>query len=171
MSQSNKMPKTAFLVRKDYEGQKDFDKYYYEVSEIDVFKESGQVDPDTGDKLGVIEKKVVSKKIDIDEFIQSQADSVGVDAYVRALALQGESINDYNTVVSDEIDDYSKMPDTLADVMMAGDRAKAAFDAMDPALKGSHTTIEGFLNGLSQESLDAYIKARVDALVPKKEGD
>lgn len=148
--------------------QTDFDKYYYDISEKEVFVESGEVDPDTGDRLGVSEKKYIAKKIDIVEFLNSQADSVGVDSYIQALALQGDSIDNYGTQVNDEVADFSKMPDTLAEVLTSADDAKRAFAEMDPALKGSHTTIEGFLNSLTQESIDAYIKSRVEALVPSQ---
>lgn len=160
---------SPFLTRMNYEGQKDFDKYYYEISEKEVFRDSGEVDPDTGDRLGVVEKKFVVKKIDIAEYLQSQAESVGVESYIRSLSLQGENIEDYHTEVDMEhVVDYSQMPDTLADVLTAGDRAKQAFANLDPALKGSHTTIEGFLNGLSKEVVDSYLKSKLEALSPKQ---
>lgn len=165
--------KGPFGTYKNYEGKKDFDKYYLDVTEKEVFKDSGEKDEE-GNSLGVVEKKLIVKKIDIQEMLNSQADSVGVESYMRALALQGENINDYNTIVDDKVQDFSQMPETLADVMTAGDKAKAAFANLDPALKGNHTTIEGFLNDLTQEKIDGYIKGRVEALTPKqevKEGD
>ena len=61
------------------------------------------------------------------------------------------------------------MPDTLAEVLTAGDKAREVFDKMDPALKGGHTTIEGFLNSLSQESVDNYIKSRIEVLTGSDE--
>lgn len=165
--------KGPFGTYKTFEGKKDFDKYYLEVSEKEVFKDSGEKDEE-GNRLGISEKKLIIKKIDIHEFLESQRDTVGVESYMRSLALQGENIDDYHTVVDDKIQDFSQMPDNLADVMTAGDKAKAAFAKLDPALKGSHTTIEGFLNGLTQETIDSYIKGRVEALTPKtavKEGE
>ena len=171
---SEKKRKTIFEpLRIEASKQDNFDKYYLDVTEKEVFKPSGEVDPDTNDPLGTIEKKLIIKLIDIQEFLESQRDSVGVEAYMRNLALQGQSIDEFNTVVDDSVQDFSQMPDTLADVMMAGDNAKRAFDAMDPALKGSHTTIEGFLNSLTQESIDSYIKGRIEALTPSsnKEGE
>lgn len=160
--------KGPFGTLKNYEGQKDFDKYYLDVTEKEVFKDSGEKDEE-GNSLGVVEKKLIVKKIDIQEMLNSQADSVGVEAYMRALALQGDNISDYNTLVDDKVQDFSQMPETLAEVMTAGDKAKAAFANLDPALKGNHTTIEGFLNDLTQEKIDAFIKGRVEALTPKKE--
>lgn len=171
-----KKPNSPFLTRKTYLGRDDFDKYYLDVSEKEVFKASGEVDPETGEALGTIEKKLIVKKRDIHEFLEAQRDSVGVDSYIRSLALQGDDISTFSTSVDDNVNDFSQFPETLSDVLQAGDAAKAAFDALDPALKGNHTTVEGFLNSLSQEAIDAYITGRVEALMPsqsveKKEGE
>ena len=81
-----------FGVRIDAPAKTDFDKYYYEPEYKDVFKKTG-VDVD-GDETGVIEQKCVIKKIDIAELINSQADSVGVEAYMKALLVQGVDINE-----------------------------------------------------------------------------
>lgn len=172
MSENKKVPNVCigpFGTLKTYEGQSDFDKYYFDVTEKDVFKPSGELDPETGEQLGVIEKKVISKKIDIHELLESQRDNVGVESYMKALALQGESLDEFNTVVDDKINDFSDLPNSLADVMTAGDKAKIAFANLDPVLKDGHTTIEGFLNSLTQDKIDAFIKARVEALTPKSE--
>ena len=162
---------SPFTTRVDASKQVGFSKYYIDREVKEVFKSTGQKDAD-GSELGVVVLKVIDHKVDIAELLESQRDTVGVDAYVKALALQGENINDYATVIDQEkVNDFSKMPDTLADVMTAGDKAKAAFAKMDPALKGNHTTIEGFLNSLTKESVDAYLKGRIEALIPKKEGE
>lgn len=163
------LPKGPFMSRKTYEGKKDFDKYYLDVEEKIVFKDTGEVDLETGDKLGVSESKLVIKKIDIQERLNAEAKTVGVDAYVKALALQGEDISSYATEVGDKVQDFSNMPETLAETLTMGDKAKEAFAKLDPALKGNHTTLEGFLNSLTQESIDNFIKGRVAALVPEKE--
>lgn len=159
---------SPFITRINASKKSDFDKYYIDRDVKEVFKATGQVD-ENGDALGVVELKIIDKKLDISEVLESQRDSVGVEAYIKSLSLQGENINDFGTVVDDKINDFSEMPNTLADVMTAGDKAKEAFANMDPVLKGEHTTIEGFLNSLSQEKVDSYIKARLEALTPKKE--
>lgn len=157
---------SPFKVRINAPAKKDFDKYYDDVSIKEVYRSAG-IDAD-GVEYGVLERKLVIKKIDIAELINSQADTVGVAAYMKALALQGDSVDNYATVVDEnKINDFSQMPDNLADTMMLGDKAKEAFENLDPALRGNHTTIEGFLNSLSQESIDAYIKGKVDAAFPK----
>lgn len=166
--------KGPFGTYKTYVGKSDFDKYYYDVKEVEVFKATGQIDED-GNELGCSEKKLIVKKIDIQEFINQDADSVGVEAYMRALALQGNTIDEFHTEVDKEkVQDFSQMPDNLADTLAIGDNARKVFEGLDPALKGNHTTLEGFLNSLSKESIDSYIKGRIEALAPvseKKEGE
>ena len=159
---------SPFTVRVNASKQDNFDKYYYEVSEKTVFKSTGQKDSD-GNDLGVAESVFVVKKLDIKEYLDSQKDSVGVESYIRALSLQGEDINSFATGIDPEkVNDFSQMPETLAEVLTAGDKAKAAFANLDPALKGSHTTIEGFLNGLTKDSIDRYIASKLEALIPAK---
>ena len=163
--------KSPFKARFNASKQCNFDKFYIDRTVKTIFKSTGQKDED-GNDLGVCVEIVVDKPVDIEELLESQRDSVGIDAYIRALSLQGESINDFSTVVSDKVDDYSNLPDTLAEVMTAGDKAKRAFAEMDPALKGEHTTIEGFLNSLTKDTIDKYIAGKLEALNPvKKEGD
>ena len=167
---SERKAKNPFVARVNCSKQDNFDKFYIDREVITVFKSTGQKDEE-GNDLGVAVQKIVDKKVDIQELLESQRDTVGVASYVKALALQGENIDDFNTVVNDDIVDVSQMPDSLAGVMLAGDKAKEAFANMDPALKGNHTTIEGFLNSLSQETIDNYIKGRLEALTPKNEGE
>lgn len=155
----NQSELNPFLIRKDYEGKKDFDKYYINRDVKEVFRKTG-VD-ESGDEIGIVEYKVIDQKVDIQEFLNSQRDSVGVDAYIRSLGIQGIDINDLSTSVTDEVQDFSKMPDNLADTLLLGDAAKKAFNELDPELKGGHTTIEGFLNSLSDESLQAYYDKRL----------
>lgn len=157
---------SPFLKRINAPAKKDFDKYYLDVTEKEVFKATGEKDEE-GHELGVSEKVLIIKKIDIAEYLESQASQVGIDHYIKNLALQGIDINELNTAVGDGVVDYSNAPESLADLALSGDKAKAAFAALDPALKGSHTTIEGFLNSLTQETVDTYIKGRVDALTAK----
>lgn len=159
---------SPFITRIDAPKKSDFDKYYFDPEYKEVYKKAG-IDKD-GEEFGVIETKQILHKRDISEFINAQADTVGVEAYMRALTVQGDSIDNYNTQIDlEKVSDYSDMPDTLADVMTAGDKAKEAFANLDPALKGSHTTIEGFLGSLSKETIENYIKGKIDAALPKKD--
>lgn len=167
---AEKKPLSPFKARFNAPKFSDFDKYYIDREVKVVFKSTGQKDAE-GHELGIADDIVIDKKIDIQEYLDSQADSVGVESYLRALSLQGDSIENYATQVGEEVDDFSEFPDTLADAMTLGDKSREAFEKMDPALKGNHTTIEGFLNSLSKESIQAYIKGIVEASMPKKEGE
>lgn len=156
-------PFTAFS---SCESKKDFDKFYIDREVKEVFKKTG-VD-EHGDEIGVVVKKVIDKKIDIHDYLESQRDSVGVESYIRALNVQGVDINDCATSISDSINDFSQCPDTLADTLMLGDRAKDAFNNLDPELKGDHTTLEGFLNSLSVETLEKFYKSKLGVVAPKE---
>lgn len=172
MSEKKTQNKCAFRACFNASKQDNFDKYYYDVTEKVIFKSTGQKDDD-GNDLGVAESVFVVKKIDIKELLDSQKDDVGVDSYIKSLALQGDDINSFITQVdAEKINDFSELPDTLAETMLLGDRAKKAFEDLDPELKGGHTTIEGFLNGLSKDVIDKYIAGKLEALNPvKKEGE
>lgn len=159
---------SPFLRRVELSKHKDFDQYYAEVSYKEVYRKAG-ID-EAGEEFGVIEVKPIVRKKSIKDLLAEEAKSVGVEAYMRALAVQGDSIENFNTVVDqDKIVDYSQMPESLAEVMTVGDVARKAFAELDPALKGSHTTIEGFLNSLSKETIETYIKGKIDAVLLKKE--
>ena len=157
---------SPFLDRVTLSKHDEFDQYYLDVSYKEVYRKAG-ID-DNGEEFGVIDVKPIVKKKSIKEVLDVEAKSVGIEAYMRALAVQGDSLENYNTLVDDGVIDYSNMPDNLADVLTAGDKAKSAFANLDPALKGNHTTIEGFLNSLSKETIDNYIKGKVDAAFPKE---
>lgn len=168
MAEKKSQTFSPFITRIDAPKKSDFDKFYIDPEYKEVYRKAG-IDKD-GQEFGTVEVVAVLTKRDIAEYINAQADSVGVAAYMRALAVQGDSLDNYNTVVDGEkVVDYSNCPDTLADTMMLGEKAKEAFANLDPALKGGHTTIDGFLNSLTQEKLDAYIKGKVDALMPKQD--
>lgn len=150
---------SPFMARQSYEGQKKFDKYYIDREVKEVFVKTG-VDS-SGDEVGVIKRKVVDKKIDIQEYLDSQKDSVGVESYIRSLGVQGIDINECNTAVGDEINDFSECPDTLAETLALGDKAKKAFEQLDPDLRGNHTTLEGFLNSLDKETIEKFYKKKL----------
>lgn len=146
----------------------EFDKYYDEIQYKEVYRKAG-VDAQ-GEEYGTIVIKPIVTHKDISEFINSQADTVGVEAYMKALAIQGVSGDDFFTNVDlDKVQDFTDAPDNKFDGVLYGKKAVELFNGLDPALKGKHTTIEGFLGSLNQEIIDAYIKGKVDAAFPKKE--
>ena len=160
---------SPFTACQSYKGQKNFDKYYIDREVKEVFVKTG-VD-ENGDEIGVVKHKIIDHKIDISEFLESQRDTVGVESYIRALGVQGVDIADCSTVIDDKINDFSECPDTLADTLMIGDRAKEAFANLDPELKGNHTTLEGFLSSLSPETLEKFYKQKLGVVDTPKEGD
>lgn len=159
---------SPFITRINAPKMSDFDKYYLDISYKDIYRKAG-IDSD-GEEYGVLEIKPIVKKKDIVDFLNSQVDSVGVESYMRALAIQGVSGDDFFTNVDlNKVQDFTDAPDNKFDGALYGKKAVELFNNLDPVLKGNHTTIEGFLNSLSKDTIDAYIKGKVEAAFPKKE--
>lgn len=128
--------------------QKDFDKYYIDYEVKKVARKTGDGEDDF-----VIEDKVIVHRRLISEVVNAEADQVGVEAYLRRLALSGESIPD--VVTSDEVVDYTKFPQTTAEQMKMQDNALAAFEKLPKELTQG-MTYEQFLQSDIQKLLDDY---------------
>ena len=97
---------SPFITRIDAPKKSDFDKYYIDCVYKDIYRKVG-IDAD-GEEYGVLEVKAVEKKRDIAEYINSQADTVGVESYMKALAIQGVSGDDFFTNVDlDKVQDFT----------------------------------------------------------------
>lgn len=138
----------GFGVRKTYKGQGNWDKYYIDYIVKDVVVKTGDGEEDFS-----IEKKIIESKRDIRQTIQADAQNAGIVAYLKQTALTGEIPNIH---VSDEIQDFSKMPDNLADALKVADKTKEAFNSIDPALRGNSSIVE-FLQSITPEKLKKYI--------------
>lgn len=152
-----KMPKTPFLSRKTFDGQKDFDKYYIHTVIKQVVKKVGLGEED----YVLVDKKQITKD-DIAQTINSQNDEAGIDAYLKNLVLQGEELQ--NTSVSKNVNDFSKAPEDLAAACDLGHKMVKAFNSLPKELK-KDLSIEEFLNGMTQEAFNNYMVS----LLPKKE--
>lgn len=143
-----------------------FDKYYIDLELKEVFKKTG-VDSN-GDEIGIAEIKVIESKRDIKEFINSQNDDVGIEAYLRKLAIQGIELG--NTKVNDDIIDLTHAPTDLIEAAAIGDNAKKLFNSLDPALTQGKS-YQDFMTSLSNEILKAYIdKKTAESVTAKTEG-
>lgn len=143
----------GFGVRKDYEGQKDFDQTYKEVTIKKRVKKIGD-----GDEDFIIEEFEEVKEIPINEVLASQVDSVGIEAYMRPYTLAGESLPEVR--VTDDIQDFTGFPEDPADAIKVGDSMMKTFNNLDPALKGDAKDVESFLNSLTKDKIDAYIASK-----------
>lgn len=146
----------GFLVRKDYEGQKDFDQTYKEVTIKKRVKKIGE-----GEEDFIIEEFEEVKEIPIKEVLAAQAEDVGIEAYMRPYDLAGQPLPDVR--VGDDVLDVSQFPEDPADVMKVGDQMMANFYGLDPLLRGDAKTPEEFLNSITDEKLKAYYEAKLNA--------
>lgn len=145
----------GFGVRKDYEGQKDFDQTYKEVIIKKRVKKIGD-----GDEDFIIEEYEEVKETPIKEVLAAQVDSVGIEAYMKPYIMAGQDLP--GVEVSDKVQDFTQFPEDPADAMKIGDGMMKAFNSLDPALRGEAKNVEQFLNGLSQEKIDAYIASKLN---------
>jgi len=141
----------GFGVRKTYEGQKDFDTTYKEVTIKQRVKRVGD-----GDNDFIIEEYEEVKEVPIREVIDAQVDSVGIEAYMRPYQLAGVDIP--GVEVSDDIQDFSQFPEDPADVIKIGDAMLDNFNKLPADLRGDAKTPEEFLASLTQEKFEAWLK-------------
>ena len=144
----------GFGVRKDYEGQKDFDQTYKEVTIKRRVKKIGD-----GDEDYILEEYEEVVETPISEVIGAQVDSVGIEAYMRPYLMVGQELP--GVEVTDRVQDFTQFPEDPADAMKVGDAMVAAFNNLDPALRGDAGSVEEFLNGLTKEKIDAYIASKI----------
>ena len=154
----------GFLVRKDYEGQKDFDQNYKEITIKKRVKKIGE-----GDEDFIIEEYEEVTETPIREVIDSQIDQVGIEAYLRPYQVAG--VEPPSVVVGDAVQDFSQFPEDPADIAKVGDAMMQAFYSLDPVLRGDAKTPEEFLNSLTDERLKAYYASKLNVEKEGKEDD
>lgn len=157
--------KNTFACFRDFRdtAQKDFDKYYVERTIKQVVKKTG----DGEDDFIIIEKEIENKK-DIAEVINAQAGDAGIEAYLKPYLMTGEQLPAVQ--VSDDVQDFSNMPDNLADAIAVGDAAKKAFSKLDSKLtKGM--SYEDFITSITQKGLEEYFQSLAKKEIKPQEGD
>lgn len=150
----------GFGVRKTYEGQKDFDTTYKEVTIKKRVKRIGD-----GEEDFIIEEYEDVKEISIREVIDAQVDEVGIESYMKPYAMAGVDLP--GVVVKDDVQDFTGFPEDPADAIKVGDDMLKAFYSLDPLLRGDAKTPEEFLNSISDTKLKAYYESKLN--VGKKE--
>lgn len=154
---AEKINKNQFCFLKAYEGQKNFDKFYINRQIKQVVQKTGE-----GDEDFIIVQKEVDEKIDIVQSIQSQACDAGIDAFLKPYLSSNEPVP--GVAVSNEVNDFTKYPETLADAIAIGEKAKVAFASLDPNLtKGQD--FETFIKNMTQDAFLDYL----NSVTPKEE--
>lgn len=154
----------GFGVRKDYEGQKDFDECYKEVTIKQRVKKIGD-----GENDFIIEEYEEVKEIPIREVIDAQVDQVGIEAYMRPYQMAGMDLP--GVVVGEDIADFSEMPEDPADVANVGDQMMKNFYSLPEDLRGNAKTPEEFFASFSQEKWDAWLASKVNVEKGKEENE
>lgn len=145
----------GFGCLKTYEGQKDFDETYKSVEIKKRVKKVGD-----GDEDFIIEEYEVVTETPIREVIDSQKDSVGIEAFMKPYILSGESLP--GVEVSKEVQDFTRFPEDPADVIKVGDDMMKAFMSIDPSLRGDAKSPEEFLKTFTQDKFNAWLKSKVN---------
>ena len=152
----------GFGVRKNYEGQTDFDTTYKEITIKQRVKKVGE-----GENDFIIEEYEEVKEFPIQEVIDAQKDEVGIEAYLRPYTIAG--VEPPAVEVSERVQDFTKFPDDSADAIKIGDQMMKEFYKLDPALRGNAKSPEEFLNNLTTERLTNWLKSKVNVEKGDKE--
>ena len=143
-------PFTAF--REPYKGQGDFDTHYKSIKIIDVVKKTGE-----GENDFIIEKKVVEDLQPIKDVVEADRDSVGVENIIKQVLRTGDTsllpVDDGKCNV-----DLVDAPENLMELKQMAVNAESKFKALPPELVDG-MDMTSFVNSMSQEKFDAFIKA------------
>ena len=150
------------LTARSYEGEKEFDKYYIDRVVKQVVKKTGEGEDDF-----ILVDKIVESKRDIRKVINSQRDDVGIEAYLRSYQLAGEEVPDVE--VGDDVQDFTRMPESLADAALLGEKSRALFASLPAELKGK-MSYEEFMASFTNEMFESFIK-KLQPQKEEKEGD
>lgn len=150
------------LCARKFDGQKDFDKYYIDRQVKQVVKKTGEGEDDF-----ILVDKIIESKRDIQETIQSQVGDVGIEAYMKPYIMSGEEVPEVK--VTDDIQDFTEMPDTLADAILLGESSRKKFEALPKELKGK-MTYEEFMTNFTQSMFDSFIE-KITPKPEKEEGE
>lgn len=148
--------------KEPYEGQKDFDQVYKSIKIIDVVKKTGKGDDDY-----VLEKKVIVDETPIKDVIDADADSVGVENIIKQILRTGDA----SLLPVDKGDcnvDLVGVPTSLMEIKQMGIEAEKAFSSLPKELTGDLDMVS-FVNSMSQEKFDAFVKAMSDRAASKVE--
>lgn len=134
-------------------GLDNFDKYYLDYEIKDVVK------PLEGTDDFIIEKKIIVSKRDIVEYINSQADDVGLDAMLRRFNQTGDSSCLPQPVqASDEILDLTKLPQDNAEYFAYIHKLADDYEKLPLELR-KDMSMDEFVKRISNDDIYAYFDA------------
>ena len=145
-----------------WEGQKDFDQDYISIQIVDKVVKTGE-----GENDFIVKKDVIVSKTPIKEVVDADKDSVGVYNIIKQVLRTGDT----SLLPVDKGDcnvDMVGAPETLMEVKALGVDAEKKFAGLPKELtKGMD--MKAFVENMSQEQFDAFIKAVSDRSTGKVE--
>ena len=144
-----------------------FEQDYETIKIVDVVKKTGE-----GEQDYVIQKKVLVEKTNIQDVIDQDKDSVGVENIIKQVLRTGDTsllpVDDGKCNI-----DLVGAPENLMEVKQLGVDAEKAFKGL-PAELVDGMDMTSFVNSMSQEKFDQFIKAvaaRNEKAAEKENGD
>jgi hypothetical protein len=140
----------------------DWDQCYETISIVDTVVKTGE-----GDQDFTIVKKVLVETQPIDEVVQVDASSVGIENIIKQVMRTGDTsllpVDKGNPFV-----DVVGAPENLMELKAMGQAAEEKFNKLPEDLtKGMD--MKAFVENLTQEQFDAFVKAMADKTAGKVE--
>lgn len=145
-----------------WEGQKDFDTEYVSIEIRDRVVKTGE-----GENDYIIEKHVVETRTPIQEVIDADAQSVGVNNIIKQVLRTGDTsllpVDTGNCNV-----DMVGAPENLMELKALGVQAEQKFNALPNEVTEGRDMVS-FVENMSQEKFDSLMKAISDRANAQKE--
>lgn len=141
----------GFAVRKDYEGEKDFDTTYKSIELKKRLVPLGKAD-ENGDIPYTEEIVEIVTETPIADVLASQSDSVGLEAYLKPYRLAGTEPPDVE--VLSEVQDFT-MFDKAEDLRVSGSVDKL-FASLPEDLRNEYGSPEKLLRDISDKAIKDY---------------
>lgn len=125
-----------------------FDTDYIDYDLVDYVEKIGK-----GENDFVVKTKVVKRKTNIQDLIQSQSCQVGVKNMMKSIGLPAGAVID-----PDVVEDYSNAPDNAADMMLLKKDCVSKFKELPSELINGRS-LQDFVNSLTQEEFDAWVNS------------
>lgn len=121
-------------------------------------------------------KPVLKEEYDINEYVASFADDVGIQNILKKMSISGDKslLNQTHREALcpdgglEPIQDYSNVPTSKTEAFNAVAAGVAAFDTLPDDLKGKMSMAQ-FVQLFGQEEFDNYVKTLVASNTPKEE--
>lgn len=156
--------KAGFDVRKTYEGEKDFDTTY---KSIEIKKRLVPLGPagENGEIPYTEEIYEVITETPIQDVLDAQRDSCGLEAYLRPYRMAGQLPPDVE--VTKDIQDFTQFDENI-DLRVSG-RVEELFNSLPEDLRDKYGSPERLLREINDAALAEYVASKLKKPEEKKE--